>query len=76
MQLQAIRSTPAKYKFSVKGNDGSYPADAANLPLVGTIVIDAPFAVTGQCGEAAFPSAPPLRPSCRAASGGKTVKCQ
>jgi hypothetical protein len=72
-QLKTIPSTPGKYKFSVKGKNGSYPINAANLPLVGTIVIDVPFASSGQCGEASF-TTPPA--SCLSASGGKTVKCK
>jgi hypothetical protein len=75
-QLKAIPSTPGKYKVSVKGKDGTYAVDTANLPLVGTIVIDPPNAATGQCGEAQFTATPPAKPSCVAASGGKTVKCK
>jgi len=48
----------------------------ANLPLVGTIVIDVPYATTGQCGEAKFTVTPPAKPSCLSTSGGKTVKCK
>ncbi len=76
MQLKAVTSVPGKYKFGVKGKNGSYPINPANLPLVGTIVIDVPYAATGQCGEAQFPAAPPARPSCVSVSGGKTVKCK
>jgi hypothetical protein len=76
MQLKKISSPPGKYKFGVKGKNGSYPINQANLPLVGTLVIDVPFATTGQCGEAKFPAAPPAKPSCLAVSGGKTVKCK
>jgi hypothetical protein len=49
---------------------------SANLPLVGTIVIDVPYATTGQCGEAKFTATPPAKPSCLSTSGGKTVKCK
>ena len=48
----------------------------ANLPLVGTIVIDVPYATTGQCGEAKFTVTPPAKPSCLSTSSGKTVKCK
>jgi hypothetical protein len=40
-----------------------------------TVVIDPPFASTGQCGEAGF-GVPPAQPSCLALSGGNTVKCK
>ena len=76
MQLKAVSSVPGKYKVGVKGKNGSYPINPANLPLVGTIVIDVPYAATGQCGEAQFPAAPPAKPSCVSVSGGKTVKCK
>ena len=55
---------------------GRKPINGANLPLVGTIVIDVPYATTGQCGEAKFTATPPAKPSCLSTSGGKTVKCK
>ncbi len=76
VQIKAIPSTPGKFKTSVKGKNGTYPVNSANLPLVGTIVIDPPFASTGQCGEAQFPAAPPAKPSCITVGAGKTVKCK
>ncbi len=75
-QLKAIASTPGKYKFSVKGKNGTYPVNGAALPVTGTIVIDTPIASTGQCGEATFPATPPAKPSCAEVSGGKTIKCK
>ncbi len=74
-QLKAYPSTPGKYKFAVKGKNGNYVVNAANLPLTGTVVIDVPYATTGQCGETAF-LLPPAKPSCTVAGGGKTVKCR
>jgi len=76
MQLKTISITSGKYKFNVKGKNSDYPVNQANLPLIGTIVIDVPFAAGGQCGEAMFLAVPPARPSCVSASGGKTVKCR
>jgi hypothetical protein len=69
-------SRPGKYQTLVMGKNGSYPVNTANLPLVGTIVIDAPFAATGQCGEAQFSATPPGKRRCVAAGGGKTVRCK
>ena len=74
-QLKAYASTPGKYKFAVKGKNGNYAVNAANLPLTGTLVIDVPYAATGQCGETAFQT-PPTKPNCSTAGGGKTVKCK
>jgi hypothetical protein len=76
MQLKAIASVPGKYKWAVKGKNGSYIVNTANLPLTGTLVIDVPYAETGQCGEATFPATPPAKPSCAVASAGKTVRCK
>ena len=63
-----------KFKFGVKGKNGNYPINTANLPIVGTLVIDVPNATTGQCGEARFPG--PTPPNCISLGGGKTVKCK
>jgi hypothetical protein len=76
MQLKKVEAAAGKYKFAIKGKTGSYPINTANLPLVGTLVIDVPYAMTGQCGEATFSAVPPAKPSCLSTSGGKTVKCQ
>ena len=70
--LRAIPSVPGRYKVAVKGRLGSYPVNVANLPLVATVVIDAPLATTGQCGEAKFV----VPPGCVSLSSGKTVKCR
>jgi len=59
-----------------EGEERFLPVNGANLPIVGTIVIDVPNATTGQCGEAKFPAAPPAKPSCVSISGGKTIKCK
>jgi len=74
-QLKAYPSTPGKYKFAVKGKNGNYAVNTANLPLTGTLVIDVPYATTGQCGETEF-QLPPTKPNCSTAGGGKTVKCR
>jgi hypothetical protein len=74
--IKAITKTPGKYRTQVKGKNGNYPVNPANLPIVPTIVIDPPFASSGQCGEAMFPATPPSKPSCAVVSGGKTVKCK
>jgi len=72
-QLRATPSVPGRYRFAIRGKNGTYTVNPANLPLVGTIVIDVPFATTGQCGEAKFNVAPA---ACTLVSGGKTVRCK
>ncbi len=69
------QKTVGLYKFTVGGKNGSYGFSTANLPLTGTLVIDAPLATTGQCGEALFPGPAPF-PRCTLTAGGNTVKCK
>ena len=71
-QLKAYSSTPGKYKFGVKGKNGNYVVNTANLPLKGTLVIDVPYAETGQCGEATFPATPPTKPNCSLRAAART----
>jgi hypothetical protein len=49
--------------------------NTANLPLQGTLIIETPNAVSGQCGETAFQT-PPTKPSCSLTGSGKNVKCK
>jgi hypothetical protein len=64
--------TAGLVKFGVGGKFGSYgPITASDLPLKATLVIDTPYATTGQCGETSFGPA-----NCVLVSNGGTVKCQ
>jgi cysteine-rich repeat protein len=55
-----------RIQFLVDGKNGFYDVTRANLPLVGTLVLDPMTADTGQCVEAKFPdnSGTHLPPSC------------
>jgi len=75
VQIRTIPGGDRRIRFSVKGKNGFYPIAADDLPLVTTLVIDTPVARTGQCGEAAFPAAPPATFSCVALRGGDSVRC-
>lgn len=55
--LKAIRRTPGLVRFAVVGKKGSFGVDPQRLPLAATLVLDAPNAATGQCGEARFGAA-------------------
>jgi hypothetical protein len=66
---------PGQVRFVVIGKDGSFAILPSQLPLKGTLVIDAPLAATGQCGEALFPGPKPA-PSCALNGRGSTVKCK
>ena len=74
-QLKAFATSPGKYKFTVRGKNADYAVNTANLPLTGTLVIDVPYATTGQCGEAAFATVP-TKPNCQVTGAGKNVRCR
>jgi hypothetical protein len=46
---------PGRVKFSVTGKNVDFPTDDLDR-VKATLVLDAPMAVDGQCGEAVFPS--------------------
>jgi len=62
-------------KFTVAGKHGQYAVSPADVPLKATVVIDAPRATTGQCGEALFPGPPPA-PTCSLSRTGLAVVCR
>ncbi len=68
------QKTPGLFKVSISGKAGSYAVSGSNLPVVATLVIDSPFAASGQCGEAFFPGPPPV-PSCTLSASG-ALKCK
>ncbi len=74
-QLKAFATSPGKYKFTVRGKNADYAVNTANLPLTGTLVIDVPYATTGQCGEAAFATVP-TKPNCQVTGAGQNVRCR
>ena len=65
--------TPGLLKFAVVGKLGSYPV--ATPPVHAVLVVDSPFATTGQCGEAFFPGPPP-GPACTFTPGGTSLRCK
>src|SRR5262249_40623861 len=64
--------SPGHLRFSITGKNGSYGVSPAKLPLKVTLVIDAPLAMSGQCGEALFPGLP-HQPTCRFNAKGATL---
>ena len=73
VRITSTRRKPGRLKFQVVGRKGTYPMSPGGVPVKGTIVIDAPFARTGQCGEALFPGRP--APACILKAAGRTLKC-
>jgi hypothetical protein len=61
-------TAPGTLKFSVRGKNGSWSVASNGLPVKGTLVVDSPIAMTGQCGEAT--------PPCRVIGNGRTVLCR
>jgi hypothetical protein len=55
--LSTSPRTPGVYKFTVRAKNGEFPTTVSEVPLRSTVIIDTPFAATGQCAEVTFPSA-------------------
>jgi hypothetical protein len=62
-------------KFSVSGRSGDYSLNSANLPVKGTLILDAPYASTNQCGDALFPGPAPM-PSCTYLATAGLLRCK
>jgi uncharacterized delta-60 repeat protein len=75
VKLSWSKSKPAVVKFAVSGKRGAYATAAPSLPLAATMVLDAPTAATGLCGEASFPGPRPI-PSCKLSTNGSTLDCK
>jgi hypothetical protein len=74
-----VKTTPSKpglVKVKAKGKDSAYAVHTNHLPLQATFILDPPTADTGECIEAIWPAAFPVKPSCSVASNGNTVKCK
>jgi uncharacterized delta-60 repeat protein len=76
-QLKLSRTTakPDVVKFTMSGKKGAQASSAVVPPLAATVVLDAPTAATGECGEIAFPGPPPAR-SCALNKSGSTLTCK
>ena len=57
-------STPGRLQVRAQGKGLSLLVPPASLPLTVTVVVDAPLATTGQCGEIAF-TGPAPTPACK-----------
>ena len=65
------RHAPGLVQFVVKGRRSSYPLEASQLPLTGSLVLDPPTAETGQCGDAAFDG-----PEAACSADSSSVRCR
>jgi uncharacterized delta-60 repeat protein len=74
-RVSTTAAKPNVVKFLVAGSRGSFATQPLALPLAATVVIDAPFAETGECGKATFPGPKPA-PSCGFNASGSTLTCK
>ena len=58
------------------GQERQLPGRHGSLPLIGTVILDVPFATTGLCGESKFPGPPNPLSNCAVVSGGNVVRCK
>jgi hypothetical protein len=70
--LSTSPRTPGVFKFKVRAKNGAFPATPADAPLRATVIVDTPFASTGQCAEVFFPSAS----SCKFNPSQSSVSCK
>ena len=78
IRVRGRRTAPGWLKFVVVGQNGTYVMSATRIPARSTMVIDSPFATTGQCGEAFFTAgrAAGPAPHCSLRARGKTLVCK
>ena len=64
---------PGLVKFKITAKNVTYVLPTM-LPLIGTFILDPPYATTNQCGEALFPG--PLPPLCVWIPPAGSIKCK
>jgi hypothetical protein len=72
--LKHVTSLPGLIRFTVVAKFGSWVVTPATVPFRATVVVDAPTAETGQCGEVQFPGLP--EPSCAFNVSGSKLTCK
>jgi hypothetical protein len=75
LKLSRTTARPDVIKFTMSGKKGAQAASAVVPPLAATIVLDAPTAATGECGEVDF-SGPSPAPACAMNRRGSTLGCK
>ena len=69
--LTKDKNVPGRIKFLITGKKGFYPVFPDEIPLKVSMVIDSPYAQTGQCGEALLTSL-----ECRFDTGSTKLQCE
>ena len=75
LKLSRTTARPDVVKFTMTGKKSAAAASAVTPPLAATVVLDAPTAATGECGEIGFPGPAPA-PSCALNRSGSTLSCK
>ena len=75
IKIKTNAAAPGFLKIGIKGKGMTLSTATATLPLRTTVVIDTPFATTGQCADGDFPGPPPIA-SCATAGKGSTIVCK
>ncbi|HEY8514733.1 MAG TPA: hypothetical protein VIS07_04365 [Candidatus Binatia bacterium] len=71
LKISFAPSKPKLLKFTMSGRRGGFAAAPPALPLSAVVVIDAPTAATGECGEIAFAPG-----GCAFNRNGSTLTCK
>ena len=75
VRVRSRGGVPGRLRFVAIGRHGDYAMSPADMPVRGTMVIDSPLAMTGQCGEALF-AGPAPAPHCAYNRSGSTLRCK
>lgn len=75
LRFQTSKARRDLVKVRITGRKGGFAQSPVALPLSAIVVIDAPTAATGACGEIHYLEAPAL-PSCSFNAPGSTLQCK
>jgi hypothetical protein len=70
VSVKVDRTVAGKVTLNVKGKNASIEAPFGQLPVRVTAIVDAPYAASGQCGEAGFAV------GCAFSTTGTTLRCR
>jgi hypothetical protein len=76
LKIRLDKKIPGKVKFNGRGKYETYGVPPSELPLRAIMVLDPPFALTGQCGEALFQGANPNPGTCNLNGSGSILSCK
>src|SRR6185295_6924860 len=71
VRLRAVKGSPGTFRFVIRGRHWTINTSHPDMPLKGTVIIDSPMALTGQCGETQFSTN-----QCSFSTTGNAVRCK